>query len=189
MTLTYDFDIFDVVPPDVDADPELQAFLIRNGLQKQLDTQQIALFRSEDTAEALRKAPAPLRNYLIESGFGLNTYDSGAPYGRYPARDEEARLALIARLTENAPRFDLSEADAAAGGFSLSDFLAHLAEAAPIDWPSSHGRGGLDAISDPVPKTQSLISMAANAALAGVSARLARGVPLWGQLRRAASSA
>lgn len=187
MTLRYDFDIFDVVPPELDSDPDLQAFLIRNGLQSRQEAQQIALFRSEDTAEALRKAPAALRNYLVEAGFGLNTYDSGAPSGRYPAKDEDARLALIARLTESASRFDLSDDDVHEREFSLADFLTHLVEASPIDWPEERMRA-VDAISVTVPKSTSLIATAASLALSGVTAGLARGMPLLGQLRRTVSS-
>ena len=136
MALAYDFDIFELIPDSGPTDPKLDGFLADAGFRPRRDAATVALFRDPRTAQALRHAPPGLRNFFLESGFGLNTFESGAPPGRYPASDEAARLALIARLTQNAclhrlPRPD----DSAEGGdvFRLGEFLSHLDRSEPID--------------------------------------------------------
>lgn len=153
MALNYDFDMFDVVPSDVSDDPELQQFLNDAGFDMAPEMGQIALFREIRTADALRNAPEPIRAFFLESGFGLNTYDSGAPCGRYPAKDEEARLDLIRRLTENAVNFPLANAETGGADFCLSDFLDQLGKSSPIDFPAGDN-GAVDAISPAIPKNQ-----------------------------------
>ncbi len=191
MKLRYDFDIFDVSPPEEGGDPELMGFFVRAGLGGGAGTSQVALFRDEETARALREAPRAMRAYFLESGFGLNTYRSGAPVDHYPATDEAARLRVIERLTANAGLFALPGAEQTPpDGFSLSDFIAHLAIAAPIDMPApaQASTPTFDAISAPLPKNRGEAPTArASAALnqiAGVTGRLLRQMPRLGQLRR-----
>jgi len=136
MALAYDFDIFEVIPDSGKPDPQLDGFLTAAGFVSRDECATVALFRDPRTAEALRRAPSALRDYFVASGFGFNTYQSGAPAGRYPAKDEAARLAIILRLTENVschalPRLD----DAPEGGdvFRLGAFLAELDHAQPIE--------------------------------------------------------
>ncbi|NEX47375.1 hypothetical protein [Pseudotabrizicola algicola] len=138
MALAYDFDIFEVIPDAGTSDPELDGFLTAAGFVSKTEAATVALFRDPRTAEALRRAPPALREYFVASGFGFNTYDSGAPAGRYPAKDEAARLAVIFRLTENASRHALPRPDDAPEGgevFRLGAFLAELDRAQPIDMP------------------------------------------------------
>ncbi|MFN4130758.1 MAG: hypothetical protein ACK4GC_13235 [Paracoccaceae bacterium] len=145
MALAYDFDIFEVIPNSGLSDPELDGFLSGVGLRPQSDSATVALFRDLRTAEALRRAPPALRAYFVASGFGFNTYDSGAPAGRYPAKDEAARLALIYRLTENARRHALPRPDDAPEGgdvFRLGAFLAELDRSEPINM--SEGQAAVD---------------------------------------------
>ena len=140
MTLTYDFDIFDVIPASESGDNLLKGLLGQNGPQLPQEAATIALFRDERTADALSTGPQALRDYFLASGFGLNTYDSGAPRGFYPAKDEEARLDVIRRLTQNAGAFDLPTAqDDPEGGdaFNFSAFLQELAQAQPIAMDSN----------------------------------------------------
>lgn len=139
MSLRYDFDIFDLNPPDGVTDAETKGFLARLGLvsgpsRPEVGSSRVALFRDQETADALRAAPDALRDYFLAAGFGLNTYASGAGRSRYPAGDEAARLEIIERLTELAPSYTLpAPADYAEGGdaFRLGAFLADLAEAMP----------------------------------------------------------
>lgn len=135
MTLAYDFDILDLAPVSGAFDPQLDGFLTEAGFKPKADKTQVALFRDPRTAEALRKAHPQLHDYFLASGFGLNTFSSGAPAGRYPARDEEARLSVIHRLTENAKTMPLPRpGETAEGGdrFRLGQFLADLSRAEPI---------------------------------------------------------
>ncbi|WP_103334573.1 hypothetical protein [Pseudotabrizicola formosa] len=136
MALAYDFDIFRIVPDFGPSDPALAGLLKDVGVAGPQDAATVALFRDPRTAAALRRAPSGLRSYLLDSGFGLNTYSSGAPAGRYPPGDEAARLDLIQRLAENAPRFALPRPeDCAEGGdvFRLGAFLEALEAARPDD--------------------------------------------------------
>lgn len=165
MSLIYDFDIFEVIPGRGQADPKLAGFLTDIGFIPQGETATVALFRDPRTADALRRANPALRAYLLDSGFGLNTYDSGAPPGTYPARDEDARLDVIRRLTENAPTHSLpapeddSEAD---DTFRLAAFLNALSQAEPIHMPDVLGYHG--GALPPVFDTEPLSEVGADAA-------------------------
>lgn len=135
MALAYDFDIFRIIPDFGPSDAGLSGLLKDVAATAQQDSMTVALFRDARTAEALRRAPSSLRTYLLESGFGLNTYSSGAPAGHYPASDEAVRLDLIQRLADNARRFALpSPEDSAEGGdaFRLGAFLEALEQSQPI---------------------------------------------------------
>lgn len=91
----------------------------------------VALFRSEATAAALRGADPDLQAFFTESGFGLTTYDSGAPSGYFPLEDLSARNDITERLTENLGKFKIK--GDATSGISLADFLASEMAARPID--------------------------------------------------------
>lgn len=135
MTLNYDFDMFDVIPGNGDEDPSLGRFMTEIGFRPDATARKVALFRDQRTADALRDAPDSLREFFLASGFGLNTYQSGAPTGFYPQEDEDARLDIIRRLTENAEIYPLPRLTegADAQGFVLMDFLAALAAAQPME--------------------------------------------------------
>lgn len=132
MSLAYDFDILDVIPGGGASDPQFDGFLKEIGFKPKADAASVALFRDPRTAEALRNGSPMLRDYFLASGFGLNTYQSGAPAGRYPAKDEAARMDIIRRLTENASRFPLPQ-PGDSDLFQLDDFLAELARSEPFD--------------------------------------------------------
>ena len=140
MALAYDFDIFRIIPDFGTSDPRLAGLLEDFSSGPEGEDATVALFRDPRTADALRRAPADLRKYLLESGFGLNTYKSGAPAGHYPASDEAARLDLIHRLAENAHRFALPWPEEAAEGgdvFRLGAFLEALDRCQPVDFAGS----------------------------------------------------
>ena len=131
MALRYDFDMFSVMPEPVQ-DQSSSAF-DRLGLTGTA-AEQKAMFRDPDTVAALRTADQVVQDYFLASGFGLSTYDSGAPEGRFPAKDKEARADVIDRLTKNLQSHDLKGANF--GGFNFSDFLKSIGEAKPIAMPS-----------------------------------------------------
>ncbi|GEM_PF-5811592 len=144
MALNYDFDIFDVVPgaavpgsKGLGSEPsDLDLARLLNRIDGTAATaEKIALFRDPRTAEALRRAPQALRDFFLMSGFGLNTYASGAPQGRYPAKDEEARLDIIRRMAAAAQTHALprpEDCPEGGDGFRLGEFLRELERAEPM---------------------------------------------------------
>ena len=156
--LNYDFDILQLVPSKQPAEP--YASLLEDILSElepsgDRDDRQVALFRDPATVEALTRASASLREFFLASGFGLNTYDSGAPLGRYPEADEDQRIAVIERLAENAQKYLLAAEDEDEGNdtdFRLADFLTALSAAAPWTADMSEGDGQAESVAaDPLP--------------------------------------
>ncbi len=129
MGFKYDFDMFSTIPDEVRR--EFQGMLNDIGMGA-IGTEQVALFRDPELAEALRGADECVRNVFLESGFGLNVFDSGAPEGRYPAYDENARNACVRRLADNIAAAE-GLSDANWNGFDIGDFLDHLSVTRPID--------------------------------------------------------
>lgn len=181
MTLNYDFDIFEMDPSTGHNDPELQDFLAKAGLSRRDQDSAIALFRHKQTADALCRAPDTLREYFLQSGFGLNTFDSGAPAGQYPEQDEEARLRIIDQLTQNAGRFVLPAEALRAEDFCLEHFIAHLSAARPVQNLDAHAPH--DAIG---PATQKSALQLGTLGIASLTKRMLRGMPLWKHSRREA---
>jgi hypothetical protein len=136
MALTYDFDICAANPDQGSGDTKTDALLARLAARTGTMSGSVAQFRSARTAQALRDAPEGLRAYFLASGFGLDVSGSDTPPGLYPAADEEARLAVICRLTENAAAHQLPPPDDHAADspvFHLGAFLAELDHARPVD--------------------------------------------------------
>ncbi|WP_400085260.1 hypothetical protein [Yoonia sp. R78084] len=112
MALRYDFDMMEVPPTGVAGE-------------------KAAMFRDPATVAALKEADASVQAYFSDSGFVLQEYNSGAPPGRYPMRDEEARIALIDRLTANLDAYDLANVNW--GGFDFDAFMNALSTAEPVE--------------------------------------------------------
>jgi hypothetical protein len=139
MRLSYDFDMFSVIPAAFFDDPALGRQLRRAGLSHDQHENRVALFREPETAAALLRAPDGVRAYLRAAGFGTRTYSSGAPAGRYPARDEPARARVLHRLRVLAPDYPLPAAAApcaAEGEFEVRDFLMAALDGRPVEMPS-----------------------------------------------------
>ena len=102
MPLRYDFDMFSAIDESIIDDPKYKDLFASAGIRSDMAANKVALFRDQKTVDALRAAPEPLRRYLLDCGFGLNRFDSGAPDGYYPAKDEAARLRVLDAL-ENPP--------------------------------------------------------------------------------------
>lgn len=188
MKLRYDFDILDLSGRAAADQTGLEAFMAGAGIGTDHAGQRLALFRDKRTAEALGRAPAALQAYFLKSGFGMETFDSGAPPDRYPAGDEAARLDIIERLAANAGDCDLPPAKEGAaddGCFCLADFLQHLTAATPVEM-AKVVPPPVDAISqvfakdaaEPSPEGLGL------GVIAGLGNRLLRGVAGLRSLRR-----
>ena len=129
MAFKYDFDMFSVMPAEIQQ--EFQGMFAELGMGNAMG-QQVALFRDPALVEALTSADEQVKTLFLDAGFGLNVYDSGAPDGRYPGKDEEARNECVRKLADNIAAADgLSQANW--GGFSLEDFLEHLVTAKPVE--------------------------------------------------------
>jgi hypothetical protein len=139
MQLSYDFDMFSVIPAAFFDDPALGRQLRRAGLSHDQRENRVALFREPETAAALLRAPDGVRDYLRAAGFGTKTYSSGAPVGRYPARDAPARARVLHLLRDLAPDYALPAAAApraAEGEFEVRDFLLAALDGRPVEMPS-----------------------------------------------------
>lgn len=130
MALNYDFDMLSMTPKAI-----LGGALPDAGAGWPQAETPVALFRDPATLAALSRAPQAVRDYLRASNFGINSYHSGAPAGRYPDEDDAARIEVIEALAQNVPRFDLPRADdnqPRPDEFHLPAFFAAVAEAEPI---------------------------------------------------------
>lgn len=133
MAITYDFDMFSVMPKDLQA--KFGDMFAETGMTEMVKEQK-ALFRDPAAVAALQGASEEVKQCLWDSGFGINVYDSGAGPGRYPASDGPARGAVIERLLENLEK--LPE-DVDWNGFDIEAFAMAALTAKPLDapWTSS----------------------------------------------------
>lgn len=131
MALKYDYDIRWVLPGEVFDGSASKLALTHTDGSEPTARKYIALFRDPATVKALIGADPEVRAYFEASGFGLTSYDSGAPAGYFPTEDLAARNDVTERLTENLAKFDLT--GKATNGISLADFLAYEVSAQPID--------------------------------------------------------
>ena len=96
--LCYDFDIY-----YAGKTRGLTGISAARGLTQEGQTRSddvIALFRDQETADAVTAAPSVVRLFLEETGFGFATSDKGERAGFTPANDEDARRDLVEQLTE-----------------------------------------------------------------------------------------
>lgn len=130
MALNYDFDMFAAGPAEIGDADNLDA-----GTDPAQNGNPVALFRDPATVAALGRAGQVVQDYLRASGFGMNAYHSGAPDGRYPAADENARILVIQTLTENLGRFELPatvDGPPPEDDFDLPLFFASVVAAEPL---------------------------------------------------------
>lgn len=141
MSLSYDFDMFSVIPQAFFEDAKLGRDLRKAGLSHDQRQNRVALFREPETATALMRAPENIRAYLRSAGFGTKTYSSGASPGRFPARDEPARLQVLRALRAHAADFDLPPPGSPRppqGEFDVHSFFLAAIDARPVEMPSIH---------------------------------------------------
>jgi hypothetical protein len=131
MALKYDYDIHWNTPRAGQADPEIGGVLDEIAAAQDPRATFVALFRDPATAEALAGADPQVLAFFEQSGFGLNSYDSGAPDGCFPAEDLRARNDVTERLTANLSQFDLFGKNT--NGFDFTAFLTYEMTAEPIE--------------------------------------------------------
>jgi len=130
MSLTYDFDIHEIIPQGLGDNPAIAELLQSTGIDLNARGNYMALFRDPATANALKGASETVRKYFETCGFGFSTFDSGAGPSRFPAKDSQAMTQVVARLKENYGAFDLKNEDW--NGFSFKDFIAHIKTMKPM---------------------------------------------------------
>ena len=136
MPLSYDFDMFSVFSAEVLNNPTVAKGLKDLGMSEMMAANKIPLFRSQATVDALRRAPAPVQEFMKELGFGLNVYDSGAGPNRYLPQDEPFRDKIMAQATAlmNLPKYrDAMKPTGSANDFQLMLFLSSLGAAESLD--------------------------------------------------------
>lgn len=143
MSLKYDFDMFALGGSDAAGGPDTSGALNDVGVAHNMVGNKVALFRSQETADALAGASEKVRQYFLDSGFGVTTFTSGAPEGCYPESDEDARLYVINALTVNLNSHDLNGEDF--GTFNMNDFLDHIDTAEPMEWDQPKSMAALAA--------------------------------------------
>lgn len=130
--MRYDYDMFSVIPDDVQS--QFQGMLNDIGMSA-MASQQTALWRDPRIVEALQGADPVVKDLFIDAGFGINGYDSGAPFGRFFERDRVAREQrendFLDALAEALDDGSLDGANW--NGFELEAFLEYLETAEPID--------------------------------------------------------
>ena len=124
MALQYDFDMGVVTPEGL---PDAFGDLTMTGV----DAERLAMFRDPKTVAALKQSDPAVQSFFLDSGFALQTFDSGAPPGRFPKRDEEARIEVIERLSKNLGRHNLEGAQW--GGFDFPAFMRALGQSQVLD--------------------------------------------------------
>jgi hypothetical protein len=124
MALRYDFDMASMT---LDGLPDQFGDLALTGV----GAERRAMFRDPQVVAALGRADPAVQTFLLESGFALQVYDSGAPPGRYPISDENPRVKVIEKLTANLETHDLTGANW--GGFDFQEFLETLDKAMPLE--------------------------------------------------------
>lgn len=90
----------------------------------------IALFRSQETADAVTAAPSVVRLFLEETGFGFTSSVSGAPAGYFPTNDGAIRDELIEQMTGALSNRALKKALIRAAdhtSFNISSFINSVA--------------------------------------------------------------
>ncbi|WP_205627899.1 hypothetical protein [Ruegeria marisrubri] len=112
--------------------------LRESGIQQGTTKNKVALFRDVKTADALRRASPGIRRLFVNSGFGLNTYDSGVPDGFYPAEDEAVRNRIIRQFIKNMKETPLT--GEYCGEFDISEFLSYILAARPFPATDSRRR-------------------------------------------------
>lgn len=90
----------------------------------------VAMFCDPQVVAAIERADDSVREFFVSSGFAIKAHDNGAPPGRFPEEDEEARAIVIERLSANLAAPELNGANW--GGFDFSAFMENLAIAEPI---------------------------------------------------------
>lgn len=124
----YDFDIWEVSPTLGETTSEPCRREGRGSLP-------LVRFRYQETADAAANAPAPIRMFLESVGFDFQVSPSEIPDGYFDEKLDQARLALIDRMTEALSNRALRKAIARRNEQSSFDhraFMTSVVTAKPI---------------------------------------------------------
>lgn len=115
MTLNYDFDVFSVLAAE-------------NGDGGTADGEReiVALFRNQDTVDALMAADPRMRNLFEQSGFGIHAYASDSGVGQVPGGDLAAHAEILDRVSANVYE-EYSEAEINEGGVLVNPSVGERA--------------------------------------------------------------
>lgn len=92
-----------------------------------------AHFRDRSTAQAFRKAPGQIREWLLSAGFRDKVSGSVLLPGRYDAKDEIMRAAILSKLEMDVPRIGGAE-------FDVRTFITQSLRAQPEAIPEQPAR-------------------------------------------------
>ncbi len=122
MGFEYDFDIVAIAPDEVDPEHGVAALTGNRAVR--------ALFRDFHAAQALRTASPKIRRIFLESGFSLETRNSGLPHGRYSPEDALDRERVLRRLFSNIRNMGVQ--GEYFGDFDIWRFLEQVRAARPV---------------------------------------------------------
>lgn len=123
MGLEYDFDIVAIAPDEVDPEHAMTAVTGTPPAR--------ARFRDVKTADALRGASPKIRRIFEESGFSLETCNSGFPSGIYASDQSDDRARVLDRLFRNIRNIGVQ--GEYCGEFDFWEFLDHVRTAQAQD--------------------------------------------------------
>ncbi|MDX8348506.1 hypothetical protein SLH49_10955 [Cognatiyoonia sp. IB215446] len=87
----------------------------------------IALFKDQETADAVTASPPVVRLFLEETGFGFGTADNVAQSGYVPVTDDARRQDLVSQLTQTLSNRALKKALSRVARHSAFDVVAFIA--------------------------------------------------------------
>ncbi|MEO0931391.1 MAG: hypothetical protein AAFY14_12200 [Pseudomonadota bacterium] len=123
--LSYDFDIYHTDATQSDNGLGSARGLTMDG-QRRSDNV-IAVFRDQETTDAVTAAPPVIRLFLEETGFGFATADNITQSGYVPATDNATRQDLVAQLTQTLSNRALKKALSRVARQSEFDVVAFIA--------------------------------------------------------------
>ncbi|MDX8353270.1 hypothetical protein [Cognatiyoonia sp. IB215182] len=127
--LSYEFDIYYADPAD--AASHSAKGLTLDG-QRRSDAI-IALFRDQETTDAVTASPPIVRLFLEETGFGFSNAAMATQSGYVPATDDETRRDLVDQLTQTLSNRALKKALSRVARQSEFDVVAFIASVVAAD--------------------------------------------------------
>jgi len=140
MALSYDFDITSVIPTDMMTEPRAGSFAAEIGAAGMSPENFVALFRKQETVDALNQAPEDVRELLVAAGWGRGRAQSDMPDGTYPTDHKELRAHFLGRLVDTLEERGWPEGDdggSSPDAFKLRDFMSAALAAQPVDLRAS----------------------------------------------------
>lgn len=122
--LSYDFDIYCADATMAPTNGGIARGLTLDG-QRRSDSV-IAVFRDQQTADAVTSSPPVVRLFLEETGFGFGSADNVTQSGYVPVTDAETRRGLVEQLTQTLSNRALKKALSRVARQSAFDVVAFI---------------------------------------------------------------